>query len=110
MSKKIFILFVAVCLFFPLLVLGNEGFVLENPLRHDSFEEIIEAITNLIFWIGIILAPPFVLLGAFYIMTSGGVTDRVQTGQRILLYTVIGFIIIMLARAIMPFILTALGV
>ncbi len=110
MNKKIFILLIALSLAFPLLVFGNNEFILENPLAHDSFEEIIESFTNLIFWIGIILAPPFVLLGAFYIMTSAGVTERVQTGQRILLYTVIGFVIILLARAVMPFILMVLGV
>jgi len=41
-----------------------------------------------------------VLIGAFYIMSAGGDPGRLKTGKDIIFYTVIGLVIVFLARAI----------
>ncbi len=111
MNKKTFILLILSCLLLPLMVFGGsgEGMTLTNPIGHGTFEELVDSVITLIFWVGIIVAPAFILFGAFYFLTSGGDTNKVQTGQRIILYTVIGLVVIMLARALMSLIKMVVG-
>jgi len=71
-----------------------------NPLSYDTFEELIDAITNFIFYVAVALAPLMVLIGAFYLMTAGGDAKRVQTAKNIFLYTAIGFLIVLAARGL----------
>ncbi len=111
MIKKTFILLILSCLLLPLMVFGGsgEGITLKNILKFDTFEELVDSIIALLFYVGIILAPVFILLGAFYFLTSGGNPNKVQTGQRIILYTVIGLAVIMLSRALMSLIEMTVG-
>ena len=50
-----------------------------------------------------------VLVGAFYILTSGGEPRRVQTGKDIILYTFVGLLIVFLAKGIIGAIKLVLG-
>lgn len=87
-----------------------EGTLICNPLQACEFEEIIDNIIDFIFKIAIALAPLMIVIGAFYIMTAGGDTNRVTTGKNIILYTLIGFAIILLAKGLVAVIKQLLGV
>jgi len=89
---------------------GGGGWIqIENPLSAGSFEEIVDNIIDFIFKIAIVLAPLMILIGAFYIMTAGGDTNRVTTGKSIILYTLIGFAIILIAKGLVAVIIQLLG-
>jgi len=83
---------------------------ISNPLKAETFEELVDAIVNFIFWIAIAIVPLMVLIGAFYFLTAAGDPKKIATGQRIILYTVIGFAIILFARGIIAVIKHVLGV
>jgi len=60
----------------------------------------IYTVTDWIF-IGVaVIAMIFVLLGAYNIVTAGGVPEKVAIGKNYILYAVIGFILALIARAI----------
>lgn len=71
---------------------------LRNPLAAQNLQEFLEMIIDFLFWIGLALAPVFILIAAFYFMTAAGNPAQIETGRRIITYTVIGLIIIIMAR------------
>lgn len=95
--KKVLLILIILGLILPILVLG---IVLENPLRHATFEALIEALIRIIFNIALVLAPLMIIIGAFYFLVPGEGSKNIETGKKIILYTLIGFTIILLARGI----------
>ena len=96
--KKIILILFFLGLILPELALGQT--VIQNPFVHDTFPELINAIIGILFWIATLIAPVMILVGAFYFLTAGGNPQGVETGKKIILYTIIGFIIIMMASGI----------
>jgi len=81
-----------------------------NPLKANSFAELITALVNFIFYLAIAIAPIIIIIAAFYLLTSAGDPAKVQTAKDIILYTVIGLIIIFLSLAIVSLLQKMLGV
>jgi len=83
--------------------------VICNPIQACDWAEFVAGITGFIFMIALGLAPLMIIIGAFYILTAGADPKRVETGKNIILYTVIGFTIILLGRALVYVIQNILG-
>ena len=83
---------------------GGTGPSLSNPLKFDSIPEVLKAIGNFIFALGIPLASVFILIGAFQFMTAGGSEERIRKGKKTLLWAIIGLMIILLTNAIISII------
>jgi hypothetical protein len=80
----------------------TEGtFNIENPINADSFEAIINGLINFIFKIAIVVAPLMIVIGGFLFMTSAGDVQKVATARRLITWAAIGFIIVLLAKAVM---------
>lgn len=93
---------------FPLSVLAVK---IDNPLKYDTFVELIEAIINFIIYdIAPVLATLFIVIAGFYFVTSSGDPAKIKTGQDIIKYTLIGFLIILLAAGLIAVIKSVLGV
>jgi len=105
---KILSFLILLSLILPFFVLADEV-IIENPLTATSFEEIVDNIIDFVFKIAIAISPLMVIIGAFYIMTAGGDEKRVTTGKNIILYTLIGFAIILLAKGLVAVIKQLLG-
>lgn len=73
---------------------------IENPLKAETFDELIGNLINFIFYLAVALVPLMVIIGAFYILTAAGDEKRVTTGKNIITYALIGFVIILFARGI----------
>jgi len=108
-KKALLILALVVFTFAPLIASADADIVIPNPIEHESFEELIGALTDFIFSIalsGVVLG---VLVGAFFILTSAGEPKKWQKGQQIILYTIIGLAILLLARGIIGVLQYVLG-
>lgn len=81
-----------------------------NPLCVDNFQDILNVISGFIFWLAIIASPILILIGAFYILISGGDVNKFGMGRRIIQYTLIGLAIVLLSRALVSFFQSVLGV
>ena len=82
---------------------------ISNPLKYESFEELVEHIIGFIFAISLALVPMLILFGSFYILTAGGDPSRVQKGQKIIMYAAIGLAVILFAKGIISVLRHILG-
>jgi hypothetical protein len=90
---------------------GGGMFEFENPLKYNNFEDIINALINFIFWIGVVgLAPLMLIIAGFIFVTAGGSPDRVSTAKRIIIYTLIGVAILLFAKGLILVVKSILGV
>ncbi len=82
---------------------------LRNPLGAETIEEFIHLLINFIWRVSIIVAPALIIIGAFYFLFSFGNPERIKAGQKIILYTIIGFVIIMISWGIIDLLRITLG-
>jgi len=71
-----------------------------NPLRWCTLDDFIFAIITFIFWIATAIAPLLIIIAGFYFITSAGNPSQVQTAKRIILYTLVGYAIILLSNGL----------
>lgn len=105
--KKIFLSLILIGLIFPLFGNGTE-IRIENPLTAQNFVDFLDNIINFLFWISLVLAPLMIIVGGFYFVISEGDTKKIETGKNIIRYTLIGFLIILLAKGLIKFLIDAL--
>jgi len=58
---------------------------------------------NFLFWHAVVIAPLLLLYAGFTYITAAGNPEKVRTANRIILFTIIGFIIIIAAKGIIAF-------
>ena len=78
--------------------------IIGNPLNYDTFEELVDAVIKMIFWISLALAPLMILIGAFQLLTSAGNPAKVKTAQNIFLWTAVGLLVVFMARGLIALI------
>jgi len=81
-----------------------------NPLKAPDLETLVNNIINFLFYIAIALTPLMVVIGAFNILTSGGDPKKVATGKNIIVYSLLAFAIISLAKGMVAMIKNILEV
>ena len=89
---------------------GTGGVELPDPLGGKDFITILKQVTNFLILIAVPIAALMIIFGAYQIMFAGGDTEKVTTGKRTILYTVTGFVIILLAWSIIAILQNILGV
>jgi len=82
----------------------------QNPLEYETFGELIDAIIKYIFYIAVVVTPLMIIIGAFYILTAAGDPKKIGTGKNVIIYTLIGLAIILLARGLIAMIESLIGV
>lgn len=93
----------------PIVPTPGAAITIPNPLNATTFQELIDSIISFIFYIGLALAPLMIIIAAFYLLTAGGDPKRVETAKSIIMYTVIGLAIILLAKGLVAVIQQVLG-
>ncbi|MFA6407540.1 MAG: hypothetical protein WCV80_02435 [Candidatus Paceibacterota bacterium] len=75
---------------------------LPNPLGSGttSFAVLLDSIINILIYLGAPIVTGVILWAAFTLTSSGGEPDKVTQGKNAILYAVIGYAIILLAKAI----------
>jgi len=80
------------------------------PTKYTKIEELIESISNWIFYIALVLAPLMFILGGGYLITAAGDENRVKTGKSIITWTIIGLVVIFMVKIFIQAIRFVLGV
>lgn len=107
---KIILIPILLSLVLPIGILANDTVELHPPIAATSFEAIVNNLVDFVFKIAIVLAPLMIIVGGVLLVTAGGSPGQVDRAKRILLWTAIGFLIVMLAKGIMGLIESLLGV
>ena len=81
-----------------------------NPLRAPDFDTIVGNLIDFVFKIAIVLAPLMAVVGGFLLVTAGGNITQVGRAKSLLLWTAIGFLVVLLSKGILAIINQILGV
>jgi len=81
-----------------------------NPLASKDLTAITDPIISFIFRLSIVVVPVLVLWGAFFIVTAAGDTERITKGKKIIMWTLIGFLIVLISQGISDLLDEILGV
>lgn len=73
---------------------------IKNPLKTDSLADLINTLIDFIFTISIAVAPVIILYGGFLFVTAAGRPEQITKARNILLWTAIGFVVILLSRGL----------
>ncbi len=103
MKKNILTLMVLMS-FFGLINFGIAG-GLQNPLKADSFEALINLIINFLWDFGLVLAVLVLMIGALHILMSRGDPEKFNKGKKVMLYAVFGLLLIIIARGLIVMII-----
>lgn len=106
LKKIVFLILLSSCFFIPFSI---EAIAFDNPLTATTFEELIGSLVDFIFWVAVAIAPIMILVGGFYFLTAAGDPQKIQTAKKIILWTIIGFVIVLLAKGIISMLEQILG-
>ena len=82
---------------------------IDNPLEFNSLEELMNRIVNFVFIIALSVVPALYVIGGFMMVTSAGDATKFGKGMKMLLYTSIGLVIILLSRGIVALLQNIMG-
>lgn len=85
------------------------GVTLDNPLRWGTFEELVDAIINMIYSLALIVVPIMIVISGFMFVTSSGQPRSVQRAKDILIYAVVGFLVILLSKGMITVLRSLFG-
>jgi len=107
--NKIFNTLILLSLFLPVLVLAADVISIDNPLKADSFEEIINNIIDFIFTLSIAIVPLMIVWAGGLYVTSGGDEKKITTARNIITYALSGLAIVLLSKGFVAIIKQLLG-
>ncbi len=80
---------------------GEEnGTAFINPLGHDSFGELFQAVTRFIFWVIVAIFPIVILVAAIQFFGAGDDPKKVESAKNIIKWAIIGFAVVLSATAL----------
>ena len=80
----------------PMIQSGIEGY--RNPLSWDNLLEFIRYILKILFYFNVVVFIVSLLVSAYYLITGGAAIWRVSRAKKILLWSLLGFVIILIAQ------------
>lgn len=87
---------------------GGIPAVLENPISSETLSELLKNVLNFLFGLSIVILPIIILYGGFLMLTAAGDPTKISQSRTILLWAVVAFAIILLARGLPEVIRTLL--
>ena len=82
------------------LAVTPESIDIPNPLKVTSIAALIDRIVTYIITIATILLPLAVIYAAYLFMSSGGDTEKITLGRKTILWTVIGYALILISKGV----------
>lgn len=80
-----------------------------NPLKVTSVSALIDRLLTYVITIATILLPMAIIYAAYLFMTSGGDPEKVTEGRRTILWTVIGYALILISKGVTMIVAEILG-
>lgn len=71
-----------------------------NPISSTTLPELLENVLNFLFGLSIVILPIIIIYAGILLLASGGDPEKISRGRTILLWAVIAFAIILLARGL----------
>lgn len=110
MRKRVISLAILITILIPLTI--SAQITIQNPLGDQNMQlwELIDRIIDLIFTLSLLIVPIMILIAAFYFVTSMGDMEKVLKAKKMILWTLIGFIVIISAKGLIVLLQTVFSV
>ncbi|MGC8651168.1 MAG: pilin [Minisyncoccia bacterium] len=112
MKQKIIFLSFIFIISFTLIALGatSTSLNIPNPLGETSdIYTLIDLITKFLIGLAIVITPLIIVYAGFLYITAAGNEEKVKTAQKVLIWALIGFALVLIARGIPALIKDFLG-
>ncbi len=84
---------------------ANRAFAyLVDPPVKGNLADLIKKIWHYLYWISFPIATLMIIIAGFMFVTAGGNQNQIKKGKDIILYTAVGFLVIILASGVVSFI------
>lgn len=100
LSTSLFALFVAIMIIAPLGQVLAQGTAIENPIKSEELEDILQAITKVLMAAAVPVFVVMVAIGSYYIVTGANSPKNREKARKIFFYSFLGFLIIMFSFGI----------
>lgn len=80
-----------------------------NPLTTTKFTDVVDRILNILFFVAIAVAPVMILIAGFKFLTGGGNPETLKGARQMLVWTGVGFGIILLSKGIVAILRNVIG-
>lgn len=87
---------------------GSSVVVIQNPLQCTALPDCVDLILTFLLQISVPIVTIMVIIGGFFILTGGGSPEQLRKGKNTILYAVIGFAAILLAKGVTTVIINIL--
>ena len=81
----------------------------DNPLQAENIVQFVERAIMVLFTAALYGSPLLIIIGAYVMVTSGGNPRRADLGKKIIIWTLIGLTVMLVARGIIALALMILG-
>ena len=88
---------------------GGNATSYRNPLLWQDIPEFAHRGVIFFFTLALYSSPLLILIGAYVLLTSGGSSEKIAKGKKIIIWTLVGLAIMLLGKAIITFIKMLLG-
>ena len=88
---------------------GQKSITIPNPLKANSIPALIDNIVNYIIGIATIILPLAVIYSAYLFMTAGGDMDKIIQGRHALMWTIVGYVLILISKGVTMIVASILG-
>jgi len=100
-DKKISYSFLILVIGLIFLLPANAQMVeIDNPITSDSFADLASKIIEFIFYIALAIAPIMFIVAGLAFITAAGDPEKIKRAKDIVLWTVIGLMIVLMATGI----------
>ena len=76
--------------------------IFQNPISSQTLPQLLENVLNFLFGLSMVILPIIILYGGILLLTAGGDPQKISKSRTILLWAVVAFAIILLARGLPP--------
>lgn len=104
-----FFLLALIVLSLPMVVFGAESIDIGNPLKTTDVKELLNNIIDAMLQIVGVIAVAMIVYGGVQYMISGGEEKKLESAKKTITYAVVGLVVVILAGAIINFILETVG-
>ena len=83
---------------------GGSSVQITNPLKWNTFEELINAIIDFLWLFALAVVPAVIIIAGYFFVTSAGDPAKVSQAKKMVLYALIGLLVIGMAKGIVALI------
>ncbi|MEW5805463.1 MAG: hypothetical protein AB1721_01930 [Patescibacteria group bacterium] len=98
--KKLLTLYSLFIILYSALITPASAITIQNPIKYGTIPEVIDAIITFLMIISFPLLTGAVIYGGFIVITAAGDPAKFNKGWQTIVYAVLGFVIVLLAKGI----------